>query len=58
MACSVILRITSEGTRETDGENEFWEPLKNFESRATKVCLDLRDEGGEAEGSPMQRTTE
>lgn len=52
MVCSVTPRINNgEATRERDGENEFREPLKSFESRATEVSLDLRDEGGEAQGS-------
>lgn len=55
MVCSVTPRINNgEATRERDGENEFREPLKNFESRATEVSLDLRDEGGEAQGSPAR----
>lgn len=52
MVCSVTPRINNgEATRERDGENEFREPLKNFESRATEVSLDLRDE---AQGRPAR----
>lgn len=55
MVCSVTPRINnSDATRERDGENEFREPLKSFESRAPKVSLDLGDEGGEAQGSPVR----